>query len=83
MGKRYLVNAGLDYVQGHLRYGHLEGTVELTDEELAKLKKDPNFAKELDLETRVDDWRVDDVGTVDSLAVFELDDAGNKKRKLI
>lgn len=80
MGKKYLVNAGLDYIQGHLRYGRLEGTVELTDEELAKLRKDPNFAKELGLNIEVDDWRVDDVGDVDSLAVFELDDAGNKRK---
>lgn len=79
MGKKYLVNAGLDYIQGHLRYGHLEGTVELTDEELAKLKKDPDFAKELSLGTCVDDWSVDDVGPVDSLEIFEIDENGNQK----
>lgn len=79
MGKKYLIHAGLDYVQGHLRYGHLEGQVELTDEELKKLREDPNYAKELDLHTEVDDYRIDDVGSVDSLAVFELDENGNKK----
>lgn len=79
MGKKYRIEAGLDYVQGHLRYGHLEGTVELTDEELAKLKKDPNFAKELELGTCVDDWEVDDVGDVDSLKVVEVDNNGNEK----
>lgn len=81
MGKKhYHITADLDCVQGHLRYGHLEGTVELTDEELAKLKKDPNFAKELGLDTLVDDWSIDYVGGVDSLAVFELDDTGNKRK---
>lgn len=79
MGKKYIVHAGLDYVQGHLRYGHLEGQVELTDEELKKLREDPNYAKELGLATEVDDYRIDYVGSVDSLAVFELDDNGNKK----
>lgn len=80
MGKKhYHITADLDYVQGHLRTGHLEGRVELTDEELAKLKKDPNFAKELGLSIEVDSMSIDDVGSVDSLAVFELDDTGNKK----
>ena len=79
MGKKYLVHAGLDYVQGHLRYGHLEGQVELTDEELKKLREDPNYAKELGLNTEVDDYSIDDVGSVDSIAVFELDENGNKK----
>ena len=80
MSKKYMLNAGLEYIKGHLRYGHLEGTVELTDEELTRLKKDPNFAKELGLITEVDDWSIDDVGGVDSLEVFELDDDGNKRK---
>lgn len=74
--KRYYITADLDYIQGHLRYGHLEGTVKLSNEELTQLKKDPNFAKELDLETRVDDWEVDDTGDVNSLVVFEVDEDG-------
>lgn len=80
MPKKYYVEANLDYVVGHLRTGHLEGTVELDDEDLAKLKKNPNFAKELGLDTMVDDWRVDDFGAVDGIDVYELDEAGNRKQ---
>lgn len=79
MAKKYRITADLDYVQGHLRYGHLEGQVELTDEELAQLKKDPQFAKELGLSTKVDSVSIDDVGEVNSITVLELDDAGNEK----
>lgn len=79
MAKNYKVVAYLDYVQGHLRTGRLEGQVTLTDEELAMLQKDPSYAKELGLSTRVDDYEVDDVGEVNALAVFEVDDNGNEK----
>ncbi len=57
----------LDYVMGHLRYGHKEGILELTGEEFERLKKDPmNFIDEEDilsnLELIIDDYRVDDYG---------------------
>jgi hypothetical protein len=80
--KRYYITADLDYIQGHLRWGHLEGTVELTDEELARLKKDPQFAKKLGLDTKVDDYEVDDVGDVDSITVFEVDEEGITQREI-
>lgn len=80
--KRYYITADLDYIQGHLRYGHLEGTVKLTDEELAQLKKDKNFAKELCLDIKVDDYEVDDVGDVDSLTVFEVDEGGTTQSEI-
>ena len=77
MGKKlYHITADLDYVQGHLRTGHLEGRMELTDEELNKLRKDPQFAKELGLRTEVDSVCIDDVGGVNSLTVFEVDEEG-------
>lgn len=59
------ITAPVDYVIGHLRYGHLEGTVELTDEELELFKKDPaKTIRELglDLELIIDDWEVDGCG---------------------
>lgn len=83
MGKKqYHITADLDYVQGHLRTGHLEGRVELTDEELAQLKKDPQFAKELDLHTEVDSISIDDVGDVNSLTVFEVDEEGITQKEV-
>ena len=80
--KRYYITANLDYIQGQLSCGHLEGTAELTDEELARLKKDKNFAKKLRLDTKVDDYEVDDVGDVDSLIVFEVDEEGITQKEI-
>lgn len=57
----------LDYVVGHLRYGHKEGIVELTKEELKELKEDPGyFVDKYDILERlsliIDDYCVDDYG---------------------
>lgn len=68
--KKILIDAPLEYVAGHLRYGHLEGTITITDEEFEKFKENPidflydnEYTDELDL--LVDDWEVDDRGPVD------------------
>ena len=62
---KVVITAPVDYVIGHLRYGHLEGEVELTDEQLELFKKDPAKAiqeLDLDLELVIDDWEVDGYG---------------------
>ena len=61
-------NIPLDYIMGHLRYGHKEGILELTEEEFKRLKKDPmSFVDEEDilsnLELIVDDYRIEDWGS--------------------
>lgn len=68
--KKILIDAPLEYVAGHLRYGHLEGTITITDEEFEKFKENPinflydnEYTDELDL--LVDDWEVDDRGPID------------------
>lgn len=68
--KKILIDAPLEYVAGHLRYGHLEGTITITDEEFEKFKEnsidflyDNEYTDELDL--LVDDWEVDDRGPID------------------
>lgn len=68
--KKILIDAPLEYVAGHLRYGHLEGTITITDEEFEKFKENPidflydnEYTDELDL--LVDDWGVDDRGPID------------------
>lgn len=58
----------LDYVMGHLRYGHKEGILELTEEEFERLKKDPmDFIDEEDilsnLELIIDSYRIEDWGS--------------------
>ena len=60
-------NIPLDYVMGHLRYGHKEGVLKLTEEEQKKLEEDPlKFVEEeeilSDLELIIDDYEVDDWG---------------------
>lgn len=62
---KVVITAPVDYVIGHLRYGHLEGEVKLTDEQLELFKKDPAKAiqeLDLDLELVIDDWEVDGYG---------------------
>lgn len=68
--KKILIDASLEYVIGHLRYGHLEGVIEVPDEEFEKFKENPidflndnEYTDELDL--LIDDWRVDDRGPID------------------
>lgn len=61
------INIPLDYVIGHLRYGHKEGILEFTEEEFKKFKEDPiDFIEEEDLlynlKIIIDDYDVDDWG---------------------
>lgn len=72
MAKTYKIVAPLDYVQGYLRYGHLEGTLSLTDEELAEIKSNPNVLKKYDLSTVIDSECVDDIGDVLSVKIVEV-----------
>ena len=61
-------NIPLDYAMGYLRYGHKEGTIELTEDEFRILEKNPmDFIDEEDilsnLELIVDDYRIEDWGS--------------------
>ena len=62
-------NIPLEYVAGHLRYGHKEGILELTEEELKELEKNPidfvyNQDILYDLDLVIDDYRVEDYGGI-------------------
>lgn len=62
--KKFLVTADLDYIIGHLRYGHLEGIVEAESEKaLREMMTKKDFRTYLDL--LVDDYRVEDYGCID------------------
>ena len=68
--KRILIDAPLEYIAGHLRYGHFEGVIEVPDEEFEKFKENPidflydnEYIDELDL--LIDDWEIDDRGPID------------------
>lgn len=56
---KFNVTADLDWVSGHLRYGHLEGIVDVeSEEELDALIESGDIKHYLDLV--VDDYEVDD-----------------------
>lgn len=62
--KKIFVSYPVDWVMGHLRYGHKEGEITFeTDEDYEAFKADPaKFLQEygdLDLDLIVDDWEVD------------------------
>ena len=66
--KKVYIYAPLDYVAGHLRYGHKEGTVNLTDEEFEQFKANPKnfiYDNDVELDLLVDDWEIDDCGEID------------------
>lgn len=68
--KKVHIYAPVDYLAGHLRYGHFEGDLELTDEEFVKFKENPvDFINDgrcyFDLGLIVDDYEIDDYGDID------------------
>jgi hypothetical protein len=66
--KKVYIYAPLDYVAGHLRYGHREGTVNLTDEEFEQFKTNPKnfiYDNDVELDLVIDDWKIDDYGEID------------------
>lgn len=65
--KKVKFNIPLEYVAGRLRYGHLEGALDLTEEEFKELEEDPlEFVDNNDilddLELIIDDYRIEDWG---------------------
>ena len=71
------ITVDLDYVVGHLRYGHKEGTIKLTDDEFKEFEKNPTeFIDKHDilneLEFFIDDYEVDSYGPIDSISWEEV-----------
>lgn len=78
--KKVKFNIPLDYVIGHVRSGHKEGVLMLTEEELEELKKDPldfvyneDILCELDLV--IDSFSVQDYGDILEVNYEVIDDA--------
>ena len=66
------IAANLEYVIGHLRCGHKEGTIKLTDDEFKEFEQNPyNFVSKHnilnELELFIDDYMVDDYGPIESI----------------
>lgn len=71
------IRANLDYVVGFLRNGHLEGEVNISDEDYEEFKKDPiKYIKENDLrdemELVIDNYRVEDYGEISEVDYNEI-----------
>jgi len=68
--KKVYIYAPLEYVAGHLRYGHKEGIINLTDEEFEEFKANPKnfiYNNDIELDLLVDDWEVDDCGGIENV----------------
>lgn len=62
--KKVFVDYPVNWIAGHLRYGHKEGSIEMTDEQFEEFKQNPekwlSDREDIDLELLVDDWEIDD-----------------------
>lgn len=70
---KYLVYAPVDYVIGHLRYGHFEAEIEIPDDKL----NDEEWILEAvrdQGELIIDDFRVDGYGDIELGEVRKIDD---------
>jgi hypothetical protein len=70
---KYLVYAPIDYVIGHLRYGHFEAEIEIPDDKL----NDKGWILEMvreEGELIIDDFEVDGYGDIELGEVKKIDD---------
>ena len=70
---KYLVYAPVDYVIGHLRYGHFEAEIEIPDDKL----NDEGWILEAVRNTGeliIDDFEVDGYGDIELGEVRKIDD---------
>lgn len=76
---RILVDYLVDWIAGHLRYGHMEGIINLSEEEYAEFQKDPavylkshdELIEEFNL--LVDDYEIDDYSKdIDDVSYTEI-----------
>ena len=67
-----------DYIRGHLRYGHSEGVINLTEEELKMLQENPERAVnelglDCDLELEIDDCSIEEYGNISNIQFKIID----------
>lgn len=70
---KYLVYAPVDYVMGHLRYGHFEAEIEIPDDKLNDEEWILEAVRE-DGELIIDDFEVDGYGDIRLGEVRKIDD---------
>ena len=70
---KYLVYAPVDYVIGHLRYGHFEAEIEIPDDKLNDEEWILEIVRE-EGELIIDDFEVDGYGDIELGEVKKIDD---------
>lgn len=75
--KTVSVDAYVNYLIGHLRYGHYEGVITIEDDEFEDFKKNPvqwitNNDYKYDLDFKVDDYEIDCIGDIDEVSWNEI-----------
>ena len=70
---KYLVYAPVDYVIGHLRYGHFEAEIEIPDDKLNDEKWIIEMVRHAG-ELIIDDFEVDGYGDIELGEVRKIDD---------
>lgn len=75
MSKKYLITADVDYIMGHIRYGHYEG--ELTEEQyqeylsLASVEDRKDFIRDI-CDLVVDDYYIADCSSPTNIKISEI-----------
>ena len=67
---KFKVTQECDYVQGHLRYGHYEGVIDVKDETELKEKINAGYITEY-LDLVIDDYSCDDANVGDNPVEYE------------
>lgn len=74
--KKYKIEILTEWIAGYLKYGHFEGIVELTDEELEEIKNGSMSPKEVavecDLNLVIDAYDVEDIGGYEEPIIEEV-----------
>lgn len=69
---KYNIFATLDYIKGYLKYGHLEGDIEIPEKDVKEFENHPinyilNHYLTDYLDLRVDDFEVEECGDIDEV----------------
>lgn len=70
---KYFVYAPIDYIVGHLRYGHFEGEIEIPDDKL----NDKEWITEAvrgSCDLLVDDWEIDEYSDIHIEEMRKIDE---------
>lgn len=74
---KYKITANVDYLMGHLRYGHYEGEIDEKEFPLnweEELQKHPSLIKQLNLNLIVDDYEIDGIGDINNIQIEKIEE---------